>query len=110
MKRLKATTALLFIALSSVFGAVSSIGAAPFDAPRVDPQSVPLKTVNHQKSATSSSELPHPVFFQDVKESGLLIKVWVNDTGPFTFAIDTGAGITLIADRVAETAHTNRLG
>jgi predicted aspartyl protease len=34
----------------------------------------------------------------------LLITTWINSTGPFTFAVDTGAGITIISPRVAAEA------
>jgi len=34
-----------------------------------------------------------------------LVSVWINSTGPFTFAIDTGAGATLVSTRLA--AATN---
>jgi len=31
----------------------------------------------------------------------LLVKVWINNSGPYSFAIDTGAGATIISKRVA---------
>jgi predicted aspartyl protease len=34
----------------------------------------------------------------------LLITTWINSQGPFTFAFDTGAGITIISPRVAAEA------
>jgi hypothetical protein len=34
----------------------------------------------------------------------LLVAVWINSKGPFTFAVDTGAGITIISPRVAGAA------
>jgi len=37
----------------------------------------------------------------------LLIDTWINSAGPFTFAIDTGAGITIISPRVAREAEVN---
>ena len=45
--------------------------------------------------------LPHSVSFHEVHGRGLLTDVWINSAGPFTFAIDTGAGITVISPRVA---------
>jgi predicted aspartyl protease len=45
--------------------------------------------------------LPHSVTFREVRGRGLLVSVWINSRGPFTFAIDTGAGITVITPRVA---------
>jgi len=48
--------------------------------------------------------LPHSVTFREVRGRGLLVSAWINSTGPFTFAIDTGAGITIISPRVAAEA------
>ena len=49
--------------------------------------------------------LPAPVRFREVTGRGLLINVWVNGTGPYTFAIDTGAGATILSRRLADEAH-----
>src|SRR5713101_1226150 len=53
------------------------------------------------------SSMPNPVSFRDVSGRGLLIRTWINSQGPFTFAIDTGAGATLLSQRVAEEAGAN---
>jgi hypothetical protein len=45
--------------------------------------------------------LPAPVGFREVEGRGLLAKVWVNNSGAYTFAIDTGAGATIISKHVA---------
>jgi len=62
------------------------------------------------KNSTNASALPRPVIFREVKERGLLVQVWINNTGPYTFAVDTGAGITLIGSHVAAMAGTDRQG
>jgi hypothetical protein len=49
--------------------------------------------------------IPRPVRFRETSGRGLLTSVWVNSTGPFTFAIDTGAGATLVSSRVATEAR-----
>jgi|ERR1041385_3740140 hypothetical protein len=54
--------------------------------------------------ATRPVTLPRSVSFQEVRGRGLLVSTWINSRGPFTFAIDTGAGITIISPRVAGTA------
>src|SRR5437016_2024394 len=110
MKRLIAKAVSLFIALSWALWAASRAGAAPIAAATPQSQSVPRKSTNRQNKGMSTSQLPHPVFFREVRERGLLVKVWLNNSGPFTFAIDTGAGITLIADRVAAGAVTDQPG
>ena len=48
--------------------------------------------------------LPFPVGFREVAGRGLLVRTWVNGAGPFSFAIDTGAGATLLSPGVAEEA------
>ena len=59
------------------------------------------------KSSTSNP-IPHPVSFREVAGRGLLVRTWVNGIGPFTFAIDTGAGATLISSRVAAESRVRR--
>ncbi|HVS21177.1 MAG TPA: aspartyl protease family protein, partial [Pyrinomonadaceae bacterium] len=49
--------------------------------------------------------VPRPVTFRDVPGRGLLLRTWVNSAGPFSFAIDTGAGATLLSPRVASEAQ-----
>ncbi|MDT5261036.1 MAG: hypothetical protein QOC61_40, partial [Acidobacteriota bacterium] len=49
--------------------------------------------------------LPSPVEFRESGDRGLLVKTWVNDAGPFTFAIDTGAGANLLSSRTAGAAR-----
>lgn len=49
--------------------------------------------------------LPTDVPFREVEGRGLLVDVWINDKGPYAFAVDTGAGATIISVRVARAAH-----
>src|SRR2546425_5376236 len=58
----------------------------------------------------ASASVPRPVSFREVSGRGLLIRTWINSQGPFTFAIDTGAGATLLSQRVAEEAGANVSG
>ena len=53
------------------------------------------------------SSVPHSALFREVSGRGLLIRTWINSQGPFTFAIDTGAGATLLSQRVAQEAGVN---
>ena len=48
-----------------------------------------------------ASTLPLPVSFRVMNERGLLADTWINGSGPYTFAIDTGAGGTLISEWLA---------
>lgn len=42
---------------------------------------------------------------RDERDRGLLATGWINGAGPFVFAIDTGAGVSLISRNVVERAH-----
>lgn len=53
---------------------------------------------------TSASSLD-PVSLRDDEEHGLLAKGWINGAGPFVFAIDTGAGASIISRRVVAEAR-----
>ena len=55
--------------------------------------------------AQSRPSIPHPAIFRDVPGRGLLVKAWVNSVGPFNFAVDTGAGATLLSPQLASEAH-----
>jgi len=46
-----------------------------------------------------------PIRFREDRNAGLLVSGWINDSGPFTFAIDTGAGVSIITSRVVSTAR-----
>jgi predicted aspartyl protease len=49
--------------------------------------------------------LPEPVRFRTVSGRGLVVNAWVNGAGSYKFAVDTGAGATLLSKRVAEAAR-----
>lgn len=49
--------------------------------------------------------LPSPVSFRESEGRGLLVRMWVNGAGPFDFAIDTGAGATILSSRAAGAAR-----
>ena len=75
---------------------------------------VPLQGTAHSRLSDrpiqSGSSLP--VTFRSSKERGLLVDIWIGDAGPFVFALDTGAGISILNRRVAAVAklavHTSR--
>src|ERR1700682_3758123 len=76
-------------ALAAMVWAVSNSGAAH------------LISSPAAREVRSVSALPLPAQFQLQKESGLLLRVWLNGSGPYIFAIDTGAGLNVITERVA---------
>lgn len=85
---------LLFAAILLVAtgGRAVSMETALFAAPQSALQSMARATVR-------------PVRLREVRGRGLLADVWVNSVGPFTFAVDTGAGATLVSPRVASAAR-----
>jgi Aspartyl protease len=101
VKRVGRKIASLFIVLSLAGGATTLRGASP--------SSISTPQVRSTKNFETRL-LPRPATFREEKERGLLVKAWINEAGPFTFAIDTGAGITLISGRAAAAANIKRLG
>ena len=46
-----------------------------------------------------------PIKLRDERDRGLLATGWINGAGPFVFAIDTGAGVSLISRNVVQQAR-----
>lgn len=89
MSKAKLAIALSTLCVATVVWAVPAIGTA------------------HQllrRNAASSGTLD-PIPLRDDREHGLLAKGWINGAGPFVFAIDTGAGVSLISQRVVSEAR-----
>lgn len=79
------------ILLLAMGGRAVSEGAALFAAP---------------VSAAQASRQPlRAMRLRDVRGRGLIVSVWVNSAGPFAFAVDTGAGATIVSKRVAAAAQ-----
>jgi predicted aspartyl protease len=57
----------------------------------------------------SAQSLPFAARFRIVEGRGLLVNAWINDRGPYTLAIDTGAGATILSERVAQSANVRTL-
>ncbi len=70
---------------------------------------VPILGIAHQHvrrtETTTRSANVAPISLRDEREGGLLARGWINGAGPFTFAIDTGAGVSLISPRVVGEAR-----
>ena len=58
-----------------------------------------------ESAAQPRAAIIRPVRLREVRGRGLLADVWINSFGPFTFAVDTGAGATLVSPRVASAAR-----
>lgn len=92
--------------------APTNLGAAlPFAAHRVTDDSggkaSPMSEGEGFQKGTGreTRTLPSPVGFRESEGDGLLFKAWVNGAGPFTFALDTGAGASILSPRVAGAAR-----
>ena len=86
----------LFIAsgaLAAMVWAVPVVGAAHFLGSRA--------TAN----VTVTAVQPGPAKFRVERERGLLLAVWINGGGPYLFALDTGAGMNVISQRVVSAAR-----
>jgi predicted aspartyl protease len=70
----------------------------------------PFSGTAHLSAQSAVIELPRTVRFHEDSGRGLLVSAWVNGAGPYTFAIDTGAGATLLSRRVAEQARVSLSG
>ena len=92
----KQGSAALLLSLIFGIGAVSSGTAHSFVRARV--------TAEFSLPDTS---IPRSVTFRELRGRGLIVKAWVNSAGPYSFAVDTGAGATLLSTRVATEAHVN---
>lgn len=58
-----------------------------------------------QERRESNPVVPRAVRFREVEGHGLLVRTWVNGFGAYTFAVDTGAGATILSPRVAREAR-----
>jgi aspartyl protease len=71
---------------------------------------VPQTGTAHQRVQQPSSYVEQtsagigPIKLRDERDRGLLATGWINGRGPFFFAIDTGAGVSLISRSVVERA------
>jgi hypothetical protein len=94
-KKSKLLWAILLVA--AIGGRAVSFGAALSQS----------RAQQRRAAAQRPLSLPRAVTFREVRGRGLLVDTWINSTGPYTFAIDTGAGVTIISPRVARAADVN---
>jgi Aspartyl protease len=92
---------LVIVALSTVNGA-ASFGVA------LSHRRLPAQTRRPQNALVQT--VPQSVYFREVSGRGLLVRTWVNGIGPFNFALDTGAGHTVISPQVASEARVVATG
>jgi hypothetical protein len=68
---------------------------------------VPLVGAAHifsSQPAQTVTRSPRPIRFRDEGPAGLIVSAWIKGTGPFAFAIDTGADVSIVSSRVAQSA------
>ena len=64
-----------------------------------------VATVAWAVPGTGSAQAVLPIRLRDDRERGLTATAWINGAGPFVFAVDTGAGVSLINRSVVERAR-----
>jgi predicted aspartyl protease len=94
---------LLFAVILILATGATSIGAVSFEAALSAVRQTPRS--GRKAAPEAVVQIPHAVEFRDVEGRGLLVRTWVNGAGPFSFAIDTGAGATLLSPGVASEAR-----
>lgn len=103
--RLVTAAALIVLAATSLwaasFGSAAHTFLAPEGARRLAPN---VRQTERAGPETRPIRLPATVRFREVRGDGLMTRVWVNGAGGYSFAIDTGAGATLLSERVAREA------
>ena len=65
---------------------------------------VPIHGIAHQRlrGSEQSAHWVAPIRLRERDRGGLFVSAWLNGAGPFVFAVDTGAGASLITrDAVA---------
>ena len=88
MSKASIAIALTILSVATVGWAVPKQGTAPQRVQRL-----------------RSANVVAPIRLRDERERGLLAEGWINGAGPFVFAIDTGAGVSLVSRDVVERAR-----
>lgn len=70
---------------------------------------IPIPGIAHQRvqrpGVQRAMSPVAPIRLRDERDRGLLAGGWINGAGPFVFAIDTGAGVSLLSRRVINEAR-----
>ena len=51
-------------------------------------------------AARGQMRIPAAIKFREERNRGLLVNAWISGSGPYVFAIDTGAGISIVSQNV----------
>lgn len=85
------------IALAAITWAASSFEAAHLSA-------ASTRIPSTIEALATGTVVPQPVRLRDEKQRGLIANTWINGRGPYRFVVDTGAGISLVSDRLVAEA------
>jgi aspartyl protease len=92
VSKAKLAIALITLSVATVGWAIPQTGVAH---QRLQPESLSVQSVSSVA----------PIRLRDERDRGLLATAWINGAGPFTFAVDTGAGVSLITRNVVDRAR-----
>lgn len=97
----------VLLALASMMWAASFEGAAHSRQREIKQTRRAAAQLDGRRAFEGKDEsaLPASVHFREVEGRGLLVAVWINGVGDYTFALDTGAGATILSERVAREAR-----
>jgi hypothetical protein len=94
---MRAKRLIMLSAVAAIVWAASNAGAAHSFSHRF---SSPISKAG-ASPPNPGLPVPQPAHFRLDKQTGLLVSVWLDGTGPYIFAIDTGAGLNVVTERVA---------
>ena len=83
---------------AKLFIASGALAAIVWAAPMVGAAHYIAQPVANESRAIPGQ--PLAARFRVEKDRGLLLRTWINGSGPYLFALDTGAGMNVIAQRV----------
>jgi len=83
---------------AKLFIASGALAAIVWAAPMVGAAHYIAQPVANESRAIAGQ--PLAARFRVEKDRGLLLRIWINGSGPYLFALDTGAGMNVIAQRV----------
>jgi hypothetical protein len=94
MSKARLTLALIPLIVTTIIWAVPATGTAH-------------RRAQHTSDTALGTRLtiPGAIRFREVRDRGLLVDAWINGSGPYTFAIDTGAGDSIITPGVVSRAR-----
>ena len=107
----------LLIALVSILWAVPLDGAAHLYGRgtvetngKVGAQLITQVAARARDNGASAVRLPRVARLRESSGRGLMVSTWINGVGVYSFAVDTGAGATIISERVAREARVEFRG